>query len=236
MRGLLGVAGLHAVAERVVSQHAVRVFERGRLPVAVAEIQGARLDDLAQEGIPIDRSRHAGHVPGGRILVVGRQAVRVHEIRAIAAERAHRGVHPARKILHAAGVVAGQGARGIVAAVDQQRAQELVAGVLLAGPGAELGRLAIRVRFLDGDDLREVARAGDDVGGEQLLRAGDRPPLLLVLLENHAAGVGVEQQRGLGGDDRRLRGHQGSGGEDEQQCGQKICFHGRDTTALARRF
>ena len=125
MSSEVGVAGLHAIAERVGAEDAVCVPKRHDRSRAEAEVVVTGLHDLAKGWVSIGHAGYSGHVAGSGILALGGEAIRVFKVGICSSKAADSLGHFIGKGTDAACIVACERAGNIVTALYQKGVEEL---------------------------------------------------------------------------------------------------------------
>ncbi len=218
--------GLHAVDSGVAQQQAVAVLLFDVVPGVLADaVQRVVLGKVANQGVGENR-----YVARGRVVLGGRQAVGVDEVRGLHPQAACVLVHDLGEGRLGAADFLGERDGRIVAGLDDHALDEDLGGDLRAdlheGPGAlgAPGVLADRdlVGHLEATFLQGLE---NDVGAHQLGQAGRLHAVIGVILAQHTAAEVIDQHIGPGGDVGRLGNRGGGEGRADGSEGQS---HAKD--------
>ena len=157
--GLLGGAGLAAVAAVVQPDELVGVHQLGHAPVAVVDVLHPDGGIIEVGGMGEHPARHDGHVAGGGVLALGGQAGAVDEVRVRHAQFAGAAVHGVGTERLAAVERLGQGHGGVVGAADDHAFQQRAHVLALTHVQQHLRAAHARRALRDRDRLFPARRA-----------------------------------------------------------------------------
>ena len=206
--GVAGLAGLGVLVVVTGVDRGVLVYEGvgvGQLPLpgdvrgrgGVADAAAYLGEKLVRDGLAVDD----GHVAGGGVVVVVRQAVGVGKVRAGAAELGGQGVHLLHKGLDRAAYVLGDDIAGLVCGGEQRAVEQVLERHRLPGDyagGAAVVHHALKAALAGRDAVGEGEFAAlygldGDENGHDLRQRGGVGLGIRVLFIKDAAGGGVHQ-------------------------------------------
>src|SRR5436190_597632 len=173
--------------------------------------------------VPHRHARERRQIPCARVVVDVDDAAGGDEVRVAEPERARLAVH----LVHERRLVAARGdgerERVVVAREEEHRVEELPRLHPLARAEALLDERHARHRLVDGDNRVWPELPQREERGHDLRRRRDVPPLVCAELPEHAAGVGVDEDRGRR---EQSRGEpvrdQRAPGEETLACGRRL--------------
>ena len=214
MPGEIGVTGFKTVAIGERGEEFVGVTIGDDAATGAMEIEGFHGCDAAKHRVAISGAGDDGNVAGAGVLSFGRETVGVDEMGVVSAQFAGETIHFKGKSGVGTGVVAGEGAGGVVATFYEQSFEEGHAGVAFAGFDIYFCGFAKGVVFGDGNGCEEIAVADDDECGEKFLSAGGGLAESGIFFVKNGPRAGVDGEGAAGKNNRTLGSCGGVTGDD----------------------